>query len=85
MTRLFDVPSGRRVRVTSKRVRYAEVVDGERVVRTLLEDYTWTGTTTGHYWIFEGVERRLITDHDIECGKLETDIWQRDVDCYVVG
>ena len=85
MMRLFEVPTGRKVRITSERIRYADVVDGERVIKTLSGQQTWTGITSGHYWMFEGVQRRLITDHSIECEYLVDGVWQRDCECYVIG
>lgn len=81
MIRLFDVPNGRRVRITSKQIRYAD----KGVMKTLLQEVTWTGTTTGHYWMYEGVQRRLVTDHSIECGEMTDGVWQRDVECYIIG
>lgn len=85
MPRLFEVPDGRRVRITSKRIRYADTDVDPPVIRTLLREVTWTGTTTEHKWTFEGVERRLIVQHTLDCEGLEDGIWQRDVECWVVG
>lgn len=83
---LFDVPDERRVRITSKQIRYADCDEqGQPVIKILLQETTWTGTTTSHYWIFEEVERRLIVNHTIECEYLEDGIWQRNCECHVIG
>lgn len=58
---------------------------GELIIKTLLQEVTWTGTTTAHYWLFEDVERRLLVDHTVECEHPSDGIWQRDCDCYVIG
>ena len=79
--RLFDVSSGRRVMITSDRIRWADDF-GE--VTELGRQVTWSGMTTVHYWTFEQVERRLIVNHTLEWHR-EDGVWQRDVDCLVIG
>jgi len=82
---LFDVPTGRRVMVTSKKLRWVET-ESEKTVAT---DITWIGTTTDHYFTHGGVKRRLIVDHtfrDYPEGLSDsTMLWQRNIECFVVG
>jgi hypothetical protein len=79
--RLFTVPNGRRVRVTSRLIRW---IDDDGVEHEVARDATWTATTTEHYWKHKGVERRLLIDHTLPFHK-DSGIWQRNTECYVVG
>jgi hypothetical protein len=76
---LFDVPSGRQVRVTSKKLRWVECDSDE----TVAENLTWTGRTTNHYFVHGGVRRRLIVD--VSFNDYGDYIWQRNIECFVVG
>jgi hypothetical protein len=79
--RLFTVPNGRRVRVTSRLIRW---IDDDGVEHEVARDATWTATTTEHYWKHKGVERRLLIDHTFD-SQTADGIWQADTDCHVVG
>ena len=48
------------------------------------QDVTWEGVATGAYWTCDGVERRLVVDHTLGVYP-DSGVWQRDVECYVVG
>jgi len=78
---LFQVGNGKRVKLTSGTIRWAAL---GAETQTLLKMTTWTGTTTGSYWIYEGVERRLLIDHTLGVYP-ESGVWQRDVECFLVG
>jgi hypothetical protein len=79
--RLFAVPAGRRVRITSRQIYWKEHDE----VKVLAEKITWSGTTTGDYWVsVDGVERRLITDHSLGFHE-NSGVWQRDIECEVIG
>jgi len=78
--RLFEVGNGKRVRLTSGTIRWAAM--GQET-ETLLTQATWMGITTGSYWVYEGVERRLLIDHTLKVHK-DSGIWQRDVECEVL-
>ena len=81
MKRLFTVPSGRRVRITSKLIRW---IDDDGTEQEMARDATWTATTTEHYWKHVDVERRLLINQTLGF-KVDEGIWQVDTDCYVVG
>ena len=78
--RLFAVPSGRRVRITSRQIYWKE----REEVQVLAEEITWSGKTTGDYWFCDGVERRLITEHSLGFHE-NSGVWQRDIECEVIG
>jgi hypothetical protein len=75
--KLFTVPNGRRVRLTSGTLRWAAL--GEPVA-LVGEQVMWEGCTTGSYWVYEGVERRLLIEHTITPYE-DSGIWQRDTEC----
>lgn len=76
--RLFQIPTGARVRLTSKLVRWVEHQSEQKIA----ENVTWEGTTTDKYFYYRGAERRLIVDHTIDFP--EYGIWQRDTECEVI-
>jgi hypothetical protein len=79
MSKLFEVPSGTRVRMTSKLIRWREQGADLKVG----EGVTWEGTTTGCYEEFQGERRRLVIAHTIPLWR-GTGIWQTDCECEVV-
>ena len=76
--RLFQIPDGQRVRITSKLIRWVE--HGKEYL--LNEETTWDGTTTKHYYFYKGCKRRLIVDHTVEWD--EYGIWQRDTEAVTI-
>lgn len=77
---LFDVPAGKRVRITSRLIRWVE----RGSVRTIAENITWEGTTTDRYFFYKGAQRRLLVDHTAGFWQ-EYGIWQRNARCDIVG
>jgi hypothetical protein len=77
--RLFEVEGDKRVRVTSKLIRWVE--RGEDML--IAQNLTWEGTTTNCYEIFRGEKRRLIVCHSIPLWS-GTGTWQTDCECEVV-
>lgn len=77
---LFDVAAGKRVRITSRLIRWIE----RGVVSTLAENVTWEGTTTDRYFFYKGARRRLLVDHTAGFWQ-EYGIWQRDTTCEIIG
>lgn len=77
--RLFLVPDGKKVRITSKLIRWIE----HGTEHTVVENTTWTGITTKHYYPFKGHRRRMIMHHSV--GWPEVCIWQKDVECEVLN
>lgn len=77
--RLFQIPTGARVRLTSKLVRWVEHQSEQKIA----ENVTWEGTTTDKYFYYKGAERRLIVDHTIEFA--EYGVWQRDTEAIVIS
>lgn len=75
--RLFSVPPGRRVRITSKLIRWIE----HQSEQTVAEGITWEGTTTNRYCFYKGAERRLIIRHTIPW---PAGIWQKDTNCEII-
>jgi len=75
---LFSVPDRKRVRLTSARIRWAKI---GMPVEVLGYSVTWTGVTSGSYWTYEGVKRRLLLEHTLG---LEIGVWQRDVECVIL-
>jgi len=78
--RLFDVAADKRVRITSKLIRWRECGEDMKVG----ENVTWEGTTTDYYEVFRGERRRLITDHTIALWR-GTGIFQTDCECEVTA
>ena len=78
---LFAVPTGRRVSVTSRTIRWSENRRQESEV--VAENVTWTGRTTGAYWFHDGVNRRLVVEHTLGVHG-EAGVWQRDIECSVL-
>lgn len=78
--RLFDVPGGIRVRITSALIRWVDVGDELKVA----ENLTWEGTTTDEYFTFREIKRRLIVNHSIPMFKGHG-TWQRDCECELVN
>ena len=76
--RLFTVPAGRRVRITSKLIRWVESV----VEHTVAENYTWEGRTTDRYMYYKSHRRRMLVDHTIDWP--EYAIWQRDTEVELI-
>lgn len=72
--RLFTIPEGQRVRVTSRLIRWVEHGSESRVA----EDVTWEGTTTNRYFYYKGYRRRLIIDHTLNWP--EYGVWQKDIE-----
>ncbi len=77
--RLFAVPSGTRVRITSRLIRWAE---GSAEI-SIAENIVWEGTTTDRYYYYKGARRRLIVNHTVNWPELG--IWQKDCDCETIG
>ena len=80
MPRVFDVASGKRIRVYGKLIRWIE--HGREIKVT--SNTFWEGTTTGRYFTHRGVRRRLIVNHTIECSFSTYGIWQMDKECELV-
>ena len=78
---LFDVPDWKRVRITTERIRWA-ALGGE--ITLLGENVTWEGTTTGSRKYLGKARRRLIIEHTLEF-YVENGVWQRDIECEVIG
>lgn len=78
--RLFAVPPGARVRITSRLVRW---VEGSAEI-DIAQDITWEGTTTDRYYYYKGARRRLIVKHTM-MNWPELGIWQRDCECEIVS
>lgn len=76
--RLFDVPAGQRVRITSKLIRWVEYT----TEYTIAEDFTWEGVATNNYLFYKGCMRRMMVNHTVDWP--EYAIWQRDTDCDVI-
>lgn len=77
---LFEVEAGRRVRLTSKTIRWSE----HSSVLAVADNLTWEGTTTDRYFFYKGARRRLLVDHTIEAWD-EYGVWQRDTTCEIIG
>ena len=78
--RLFQVADGCRVRIEAQRVRWVD----EGVEELIAENTVWFGTTTPHYWMFNGTKRRLLVDHTLGV-HADSGIWQIDCNCFVIG
>lgn len=76
--RLFEIPPGQRVRVTSKLIRWVE----HQSEQILGENITWEGTTTDRYCYYKAAERRLLIQHTVDWP--EFGIWQKDCECEIV-
>jgi hypothetical protein len=76
--RLFQIPEGQRVRITSKLIRWVEY-GSEQLVG---DETTWEGTTTDRYFFYKGFKRRLIVDHTVEWD--EYGIWQKDTEAVTI-
>lgn len=76
---LFDVPTGKRVRIASKRVVWVE----RTVHKDVALDVTWEGVTTDAFITFKGVRRRLIIDHNIQHW-LSEGLWQSNCECEIM-
>ena len=76
--RLFDVPAGRCVRITSKLIRWVE----HSSEQLLGENVEWMGITTDRYMFYKGCMRRMLVNHTVDWP--EYAIWQRNVDCEIV-
>lgn len=77
--RLFLVPPGKRVRLTSKLIRWVE----HQTEKTVEDDITWEGTVTDRYFYYKGAQRRLLVRHTINWP--EYGIWQKDCECEVIN
>lgn len=76
--RLFDVPAGKYVRITSKLIRWVE----NGIEQTISEGVTWTGVTTDRYFYYKGASRRLLINHSINWP--EFGIWQIDTEVEII-
>lgn len=71
--KLFAVPDGKRVRITSKLIRFVE----HRQEQVVAEDVTFEAVTTNKYFFYKNAHRRLLVNHNVSFWK-EYGIWQRD-------
>lgn len=78
--RLFDVAAGKRVRLTSKTIKWSE----RSIEQGVADNVTWEGTTTNRYFHYKGARRRLLVNHTIELWS-EYGIWQRDTEVELLG
>lgn len=72
---LFQIPAGRRVRISSRLIRWLQ----HGIEHTIAEDVTWEGTTTSRYFVYKGELRRLIIDHTVSCWP-EYGVWQKETE-----
>lgn len=77
--KLFSVPDGKRVRITSKLIRFVE----HRQEQVVAEDVTFTAITTNKYFFYKGAHRRLLVNHDVTFWA-EYGIWQKDTRIEIV-
>jgi hypothetical protein len=52
-------------------------------VKVLAEDVTWQGVTTGCWWWYRDIERRLVIDHSLEF-HTDSGVWQKDIEVTLV-
>lgn len=76
---LFEVPNRAKVRITSKRIYWAE----GGAEKTIATDVTWEGVVTERYYVYKRIRRRLLIDHTIGFWT-KYGIWQKDVECEVL-
>lgn len=78
--RLFKVPIHKRVRLTSKIIRWKI---SDKVEEEIAKNVTWEGTTTDRYKVYDGKLRRLIIKPSVDFFRSK-EIWQVDTDCEVL-